>query len=79
MRPALSLCVLAVGVGSAPLTPPLRMEDDPVGSPPSHHPTAQLPCVGFPAQQLFVSPNGSDAGDGSAAHPFATLRRAQQG
>ncbi len=38
----------------------------------------EKPAVGRIQAQFFVSPNGSDKGDGSYEHPFATLKAAQE-
>ena len=72
------LRVVSRVVASRPTMPgPRRLRLGLVAAIAGAAPTTPAPSPAA-ALQLFVSPNGSDAGDGSAAHPFATLRRAQQ-
>ncbi|MFI2105047.1 sigma-70 family RNA polymerase sigma factor [Isoptericola sp. NPDC019693] len=55
---------------AAPATEP------PATEPPATEPPPDGPTSGVPTADLYVAPDGSDAGDGSWARPFATVAHA---
>ncbi len=76
--PILALALASALPGQSLLPPPPAIPPAPAAAPPHFGGPIVLPTAPVsPPLIVHVSPNGSDDGDGSADHPFATPARAQ--